>query len=59
MGGWKTEEMEVKLFKKMFGAGVLSALMFATPSHALNMDVGHTLTTDSPFHVARRNSPKC
>lgn len=43
--------MEVKLFKKLFGAGVLSALMFSTPSHALNMDVGHTLTTDSPFHV--------
>lgn len=41
----------MKLFKKMFGAGVLSALMFSAPSHALNMDVGHTLTTDSPFHV--------
>ncbi len=25
--------------------------MFSAPIHALNMDVGHTLTTDSPFHV--------
>ena len=41
----------MKVFKKLLGAGVLSALVFASPSHALNMDVGHTLTTDSPFHV--------
>ncbi|CAB3697549.1 TRAP transporter substrate-binding protein [Achromobacter pestifer] len=41
----------MKVFKKMLGIGALSALMFAAPSHALNMDVGHTLTTDSPFHV--------
>ena len=41
----------MKVFKKLVGAGALSAFMFASPSYALNMDVGHTLTTDSPFHV--------
>ncbi|MDS1141044.1 TRAP transporter substrate-binding protein [Pusillimonas sp. SM2304] len=41
----------MNVFKKLIGAGALSALMLATPSYALNMDVGHTLTTDSPFHV--------
>lgn len=41
----------MKVIKKMLGIGALSALMFAAPTHALNMDVGHTLTTDSPFHV--------
>ncbi|PND30633.1 C4-dicarboxylate ABC transporter substrate-binding protein [Achromobacter pulmonis] len=41
----------MQAFKKMIGAGILGALMLASPSYALNMDVGHTLTTDSPFHV--------
>lgn len=41
----------MKAFKKMLGIGALSVLMFSAPTHALNMDVGHTLTTDSPFHV--------
>lgn len=41
----------MQAFKKMIGAGILGALMLVSPSYALNMDVGHTLTTDSPFHV--------
>lgn len=39
------------LIKKILGIGAASLLLLSTPSHALNMDVGHTLTTDSPFHV--------
>ncbi len=41
----------MKILKKLIGAGALGALMLSSPSYALNMDVGHTLTTDSPFHV--------
>ncbi|EGP45854.1 TRAP transporter substrate-binding protein [Achromobacter insuavis] len=39
------------LIKKILGMGAASLLLLSAPSHALNMDVGHTLTTDSPFHV--------
>lgn len=39
------------LIKKILGVGAASLLLLSAPSHALNMDVGHTLTTDSPFHV--------
>ena len=41
----------MRLIKKILGMGAASLLLLSAPSHALNMDVGHTLTTDSPFHV--------
>lgn len=41
----------MRLIKKILGMGAASLLLLSSPSHALNMDVGHTLTTDSPFHV--------
>ncbi|MGB3820720.1 TRAP transporter substrate-binding protein [Achromobacter pulmonis] len=41
----------MRLIKTILGIGAASLLLLSTTSHALNMDVGHTLTTDSPFHV--------
>ncbi|CAB3672186.1 MAG: TRAP transporter substrate-binding protein [Achromobacter pulmonis] len=41
----------MRLIKTILGIGAASLLLLSTASHALNMDVGHTLTTDSPFHV--------
>ena len=40
------------LIKKILGMGAASLLLLSAPSHALNMDVGHTLTTDlSLIHI--------
>lgn len=41
----------MKIIRTMLGAGALSIAAFAAPAYSLNMEVGHTLTTDSPFHV--------
>ncbi len=41
----------MKAIKSLLGAGALSMFMLSAPAHSINMDVGHTLTTDSPFHV--------
>ena len=41
----------MSMLKKIIGIGAVSLLLLSAPSHALNMEVGHTLTTDSPFHV--------
>lgn len=41
----------MRILKKIIGVGAASLLLLSAPSHALNMEVGHTLTTDSPFHV--------
>lgn len=41
----------MSMLKKIIGIGTVSLSLLSAPSHALNMEVGHTLTTDSPFHV--------
>lgn len=41
----------MKTLKTLLGAGALSIAVFSSPAYSLNMEVGHTLTTDSPFHV--------
>lgn len=41
----------MKSLKALMGVSALSIAAFVSPAHSLSMDVGHTLTTDSPFHV--------
>ena len=41
----------MNVFRKIMGASALATLLFSASAQALNMDVGHTLTPDSPFHV--------
>lgn len=46
-----TGRHKMQILKTILGASILSFSVLATPAHSLTMDVGHTLTTDSPFHV--------
>ncbi|NYT78938.1 TRAP transporter substrate-binding protein [Alcaligenaceae bacterium] len=41
----------MNFLKMLSGSAVLGVCMLSSPAYSLNMDVGHTLTTDSPFHV--------
>ncbi len=41
----------MKRLKAILGGGALSLAALSMPAHSLTMDIGHTLTTDSPFHV--------
>lgn len=41
----------MKTLKMLLAASVVSTAALTGSAYALTMDVGHTLTTDSPFHV--------
>lgn len=41
----------MNILKKLSGTAALGILMLSSPAYSLDMNVGHTLTTDSPFHV--------
>lgn len=41
----------MQFLKTILGTAAVSIAVFSAPAHSLNMEVGHTLTTDSPFHV--------
>ena len=41
----------MNIIRNISGAAVLGAFLASSPAYSLDMNVGHTLTTDSPFHV--------
>jgi len=41
----------MNILKVLSGAAAFGIFMFSSSAYSLDMNVGHTLTTDSPFHV--------
>lgn len=45
------KETKMNILKVLSGAAAFGIFMFSSSAYSLDMNVGHTLTTDSPFHV--------